>query len=106
MIVLTRFEVGTREVEDFLQRAEAAVALLGTRPGFVSADVGRNLDAPALWTIVTRWQNVGSYRRALSGNEAKMIGVPLLSLAIDEPTAYDDPDLVGENVARTPEAPG
>jgi hypothetical protein len=29
-----------------------------------------------------------------------MVVVPLLSMAIDEPSAYEDPELVGENVAR------
>ena len=29
-----------------------------------------------------------------------MVVVPLLSRAIDEPTAYEDPDLLGENVGR------
>jgi hypothetical protein len=36
------------------------------------------------------WENVGSYRRALSPYEVKLTAVPLLSLAIDEPTAYED----------------
>jgi len=34
--------------------------------------------------------NVGSYRRALSPYDVKMAAVPLLSEAIDEPTAYED----------------
>ena len=100
MIVLLRFSVPEAEVTEFLARARAAVAVLADRPGFVSADLGRNLDDPALWTITTRWRNVGSYRRALSSFEAKMVVVPLLSQAIDEPSAYDDVDLVGENLAR------
>jgi hypothetical protein len=33
--------------------------------------------------------NIGSYRRALSPYEVKVVAVPLLSQAIDEPTAYD-----------------
>ena len=100
MIVLLRFTVTEAETAEFLDRARAAVAVLAARPGLVSADLGRNLDDPALWTITTRWQNVGSYRRALSGFEAKMVVVPLLSQALDEPSAYDDVDLVGENHAR------
>jgi hypothetical protein len=34
--------------------------------------------------------NVGSYRRALSPYDVKVAAVPLLSEAIDEPTAYED----------------
>jgi quinol monooxygenase YgiN len=100
VIVLNRFRVPESDTETFLQQGQAAVDVLSARAGFVSADLGRNLDEPTLWTITTRWQNVGSYRRALQGNESKMVVVPLLSLAIDEPSAYDDVDLVGENLAR------
>ena len=99
MIVLVRFRVPMDDV-DFADQARTAIAVLATRVGFVSADLGRNLDAPELWTITTRWRDVGSYRRALQGNESKMVVVPLLSRAIDEPTAYEDPDLLGENLGR------
>ena len=99
MIVLTRFRVTADETQ-FVERARTAVAVLQTRAGFLSADLGRNVDDPDLWTVTTRWQNIGSYRRALQGNESKMVVVPLLSLAIDEPTAYEDPEFVGDNMAR------
>lgn len=98
--MLSRFRVPAAATEDFLRQGRAAADLLRGRDGFVSADLGRNLDEPTLWTLTTRWRDVGSYRRALQGNEAKMVVVPLLSLAIDEPSAYDDADLVGENRAR------
>jgi hypothetical protein len=53
-----------------------------------------------LWAIVSRWADVGSYRRAFNGTPAKMVLVPLLSLAIDEPSAYAMPSDVGENRPR------
>lgn len=99
MIVLSRFAVPHDDVE-FAEQARAAVSVLSDRAGFVSADLGRNIDDPELWTITTRWQNVGSYRRALQGYESKMVVVPLLSRAIDEPSAYEDPELLGENEPR------
>ena len=98
--MLNRFRVPETETDTFVTQGRAAVAVLTERSGFVSADLGRNLDDPELWTITTRWQNVGSYRRALQGYESKMVVVPLLSLAIDEPSAYDDAELVGVNEAR------
>ena len=100
MIVLTRFRIDETATESFRQRAEAAIDLFRTKPGLLSLDFGRNLDEPELWTLTTRWADVGSYRRALSGMESKMVLVPMLSEAIDEPTAYDDAELVGENVPR------
>lgn len=71
---------------------DTAHAVLATRPGYLGGDVGRNLDDPTLWTMVTRWRDVGSYRRALSSYDAKMHAIPLLSRAIDEPSAYETTD--------------
>ena len=47
--------------------AEAVAALLGAlaaRPGFRDGELGRSADDPSLWALVTRWDGVGSYRRA------------------------------------------
>lgn len=91
MLVITRFRVG--DVEGFRGRADHALAVLSTREGFESAELERNLDDPDLWVLVTRWRDVGSYRRALQGYESKVVVVPLLSEALDEPSAYEDPAL-------------
>ena len=106
MIVLSRFRVGAHAEPTFLTQAEAAIGVLRARDGLLSLDFGRNLDEPELWTITTRWADVGSYRRALSGIESKSVVVPLLSLAVDEPSAYESPELVGENWARGASRPG
>ena len=106
MIVLSRFRVGAHAEAGFRVQAEAAIAVLRARDGLLSLDFGRNLDEPELWTITTRWADVGSYRRALSGIESKSVVVPLLSLAVDEPSAFESPELVGENWARGASRPG
>ena len=90
VIVLSRFQVGPADTESFVESAQAAVAVLAQRTGFRTADLARNLDEPTLWTITTRWRDVGSYRRALTGYESKVAVVPLLSRAIDEPSPYED----------------
>lgn len=97
VIVVNRFRAGP----DFGSRLQPVLDVLRTKSGFRDAEVGRNLDEPDLWVLVTRWENVGSYRRALGGFESKMVVVPLLSEAIDEPSAYADPDTVGENRPRS-----
>lgn len=104
--MLSRFQVPAAEESSFLDRAHAAAAVLRQRDGLLSLDFGRNLDEPELWTLTTRWLDVGSYRRALSGIESKSVVVPLLSLAVDEPSAYEAPELVGENRPRGAPAPG
>ncbi len=90
-MVITRFRVV--DPEGFAERIDTALAVLRARTGFLSADLERNLDEPDLWALVTRWENVGSYRRALQGYESKVVVVPLLSEALDEPSAYEDPAL-------------
>lgn len=85
---------------DFQRRAEEAVGFFRGRIGCESAELLRNLDEPDLWTITTRWVDIGSYRRSFNGYDAKMVLVPLLSEAIDEPSAYASPELVGENLPR------
>ncbi len=100
MIVIIRFDVSEDQTAQFTEQAGQAIAVLQAKVGLLSLDFGRNVDEPRLWTLTTRWKNVGSYRRALGGLESKMIVVPMLSLAIDEPSAYDEPDLVGENQPR------
>ncbi|HEY5788713.1 MAG TPA: antibiotic biosynthesis monooxygenase [Microlunatus sp.] len=90
-MVITRFRVV--DPDGFADRVSAALAVLRARTGFLAACLERNLDEPDLWVLVTRWQNVGSYRRALQGYESKVVVVPLLSEALDEPSAYEDPAL-------------
>lgn len=92
MIAISRFRVPDYRADEFVAQADAAIAVFAAADGFLTADVARNLDEATLWTITTRWKNVGSYRRALGSYQAKMTVVPLLSLAIDEPSAYGSPD--------------
>jgi hypothetical protein len=76
--------------EDVLRRGLLqALAILAAKPGYVGGDVGRNVDDPTLWVLTTRWENVGSYRRALGSYEGKMHIQPLMVHALDEPSAYE-----------------
>ena len=100
MIVVNRFraEPGTASAEELRQGLHEALDALGRRPGFVDGTVGRNVDDPDLWLLSTRWENVGSYRRALSAYDVKLAAVPVLSTAIDEPSAYEVVDADGTNL--------
>jgi antibiotic biosynthesis monooxygenase len=66
-----------------------ALEILAGKPGHVGGEVGRNVDDPTLWVLTTRWENVGAYRRALSSYDVKLHAVPVLSRALDEPSAYE-----------------
>ncbi|GAA1393814.1 antibiotic biosynthesis monooxygenase family protein [Luteococcus peritonei] len=100
MLVINRFRVPEVQALSFQAQAATAVDLFRTKAGLVSIDLVQNLDDPELWALVTRWENVGSYRRALGGYESKVTIVPLLSLSIDEPSAFDSADEVGQNLPR------
>jgi quinol monooxygenase YgiN len=89
MLVVSRFRVPAAEAGAFRAGIDAAHTALAARPGYVSGTVGRNVDEPELWVLSTRWEHVGAYRRALSSYDVKLHAVPVLSRALDEPSAYE-----------------
>jgi quinol monooxygenase YgiN len=108
VLVVNRFRVEPAEAEGFRADLEAAHGLLAAQRGYLDGAVGRNLDDPDLWVLQTRWENVGSYRRALSSYDVKLGAVPLLSRAVDEPSAYEivGPGGTGELNAAVPRETG
>jgi quinol monooxygenase YgiN len=105
VIVVNRFRVDESDAEGFGAEVQAALDALAARPGYLDGQVGRNVDDPALWVLATTWANVGSYRRALSAYDVKVTAVPLLSRALDEPSAYEilGPGQAPANQARVRE---
>jgi len=89
MIAIARFELPLSDGEKFRAELEAVRDVLAEAAGFISGVVGQNLDEPKLWVLTTEWENVGSYRRALSSTRAKLEAIPVLARAIDEPGAYE-----------------
>jgi antibiotic biosynthesis monooxygenase len=103
VLVVNRFRSDEGGGASFGEDLAAALAVLATKPGYVDGAVGRNVDEPSLWVLQTRWADVGSYRRALSAYDVKVGVVPLLSQAIDEPSAFEvlgDEGPEGLNQAR------
>src|SRR5919202_2500486 len=89
MLVLNRFVIPPGTQEGFVREANTALAVLAERPGYVSGRLTRALDDPACWTLVTEWESVGAYRRALVGFDVKVHATPLLSESVDEPSAFE-----------------
>lgn len=87
--MVSRFAVAEPDGADFAEQARTALAALAARPGFRRGRVGRSVDEPTEWTLVTEWDGVGAYRRALSAYEVKLHATPLLAQARDEPGAYE-----------------
>ena len=89
MIAIARFEQSLSQATDFRAELEGVRDVLAEAAGFIGGEVGQNLDEPTLWVLTTRWENVGSYRRALSSTRAKLEAIPVLARAIDEAGAYE-----------------
>jgi hypothetical protein len=92
VLVVNRFRVLEDDAVAFRADLESALEVLAQQRGYADGRLGRNVDDQTMWVMVTRWENVGSYRRALSSYDVKVGAVPLLSRAIDEPSAYEDLD--------------
>ncbi|HST47815.1 antibiotic biosynthesis monooxygenase family protein [Jatrophihabitans sp.] len=96
MIALLQFrpdpsgEAGDFQAEQFQEQAEQALRLLAERPGFVRGSVGRATDDAGSWLLFTEWESVGAYRRGLGGYQVKLLATPLLSQALDQPSAFEE----------------
>jgi hypothetical protein len=89
VLVVNRFVVGVDAGDDFAERAGLALAALAARPGYVRGELGRAYDDPAHWALVTEWESVGAYRRALGAYDVKVHATPLLAQSVDEPSAFE-----------------
>ena len=89
MLAVARFSVPLADAAQFEAQLSTALEAFSVGKGYVSGEFGQNLDDLMLWSLVTHWENVGSYRRALSNNDVKMNAIPILAQAIDEPGAYE-----------------
>ena len=88
MFAVTRLRAEDGDDAALAAAATELLAALARRPGFRDGELGRSADDPSLWALVTRWDGVGTYRRALSAPEVKMAGAPVWMHALDEPGAY------------------
>jgi hypothetical protein len=93
VLVVYRFAVTEGETEAFARDAEGALAALASCGGYERGGLGRALDSftdgeDATWMLWTEWNDVGSYRRALSDFQVKM-ATPLLSRALPEASGFE-----------------
>ena len=89
LLVVSRFRVAEEERAVFLAAAGRAVAALAAQSGCLAVSIGQSTDESGLIVIRSEWAGVGAYRRALSAFDVKVEAIPLLSSAIDEPSAYE-----------------
>jgi hypothetical protein len=84
MIAITHFT----DAPGFADRARVALEALAQRPGYLRGTLARSVDEDA-WVLLTEWENIGSYRRALGGYDVKMHATPLLATALDLPGGFE-----------------
>ena len=90
MIALTHFRLDAEASEEsFTGRAEVALSALAKRPGYLRGTLARSLDDPEAWTLLTEWESVGAYRRALGNFEVRLHATALLAGALDLPSAFE-----------------
>ena len=82
-----KFEVS--DLVNWNSKAKAALEILQTQPGFISANILHSADESHIYIVQTDWVDVGSYRRALGSMEAKLGVWPFLADMKDEPTAFE-----------------
>lgn len=89
MIALTHFVADGAPDGEFATRARRALDALSECKGYLRGSLGRSTDDDTHWVLVTEWENVGSYRRALGAWDVKLHANPLLAEAIDLPSSYE-----------------
>lgn len=80
---------GVTDPGAFQADAEAALAALATRPGWVSGRVGRAVDEPDCWVLVCEWEDVGSGRRGLTTGAVRTAIMPLMARLPNEPGTFE-----------------
>jgi heme-degrading monooxygenase HmoA len=88
VLAVLRFEASD-DGGGFLDAATEALRLLAQRPGFRSGQLARAYDQTDLWCLVTEWESVGAYRRALGSYEVRAGATAVLSQARPEPSAFE-----------------
>ncbi len=88
MFAVTRLRVPDDDGPAFARDLAALLAALAARPGFRDGHAGEAAEEPGLWALVTAWDGVGAYRRALSAAEVKIAGAPVWLHVVDEPAVF------------------
>jgi hypothetical protein len=106
VLVVTRHRLplpGHADTPAALDALREVLAALAERPGFRTGWLTRSVDEPELLVLAHEWDDVGSYRRAVSAYEVKLLW-PVLASALDESSAFEvlvrrTPDSVVESAS-------
>lgn len=101
MIAAVHLRAGAGESPvGFQARAGEALRVLATRPGFRRGSLARAVDDESDWLLLTEWESVGAYRRALGNYQVKLLVTPVFAGAEDRPSAFEPLLTVGPDGAE------
>jgi hypothetical protein len=100
VLATVRFQVPDPAVAGFAAAGEAVIRALSRQRGYRGARLGRAVDDPSLWVLVSEWAGPGGWRRALSAFEVRCELAPLLVHAVDAPGAFEV--LLAQDAADAP----
>jgi quinol monooxygenase YgiN len=89
MLAVNRLQANGDDQQQLTAELSVLVDVFATLHGFLRARAGRCIDEPEVWILLTEWESVGTYRRALSSHAVKTSGYPVFLRIIDEPGAYE-----------------
>jgi quinol monooxygenase YgiN len=87
-IIRLRLDHGAADDESVQTSMQELVGILQQQPGVIRVALGRAVDDPTLWSLVSEWADLGSYRRALSGYAVKVAFGPIQRWILDEPSVF------------------
>ena len=67
----------------------SVIEVLQKSVGFESLSLLHSPDEPNHYSVLSKWQDVGSYRRALSATNAKLVVWPFLAPMLPAPTVFE-----------------
>lgn len=89
MLAVNRLRAFDSPDEQVSAELSVLIDVLATQPGFRNARAGHCLDEPDVWILLSEWESIGTYRRALSSHAVKTSGYPVFVRVVDEPGAYE-----------------
>ncbi|HTY71099.1 MAG TPA: antibiotic biosynthesis monooxygenase [Actinomycetes bacterium] len=89
MLSVLHFTVASAEEQRFVADGRTALALLATKPGWRDGRLARAADDPGQWVLVTSWEGVGQYRRAVGAHDVRALLTPFLARAQDRPSTFE-----------------
>ena len=61
-----RFEVNPEQLQAFLERWNAIGQYMNQQPGFMSAELHKDILSHSRWTMVEQWNSLENYKKAVS----------------------------------------